>query len=55
MPTSLVVFRLAESEGNIAVFDHMLDLSPHYMRSALGIAKRYEGVHLLVKLNRIMK
>ena len=30
MTTSLIVFRLAKSEGNVAVFDHMLDLSPHY-------------------------
>lgn len=29
VPTSLIIFRLAESEGNVAVFDHMLDLSPH--------------------------
>jgi hypothetical protein len=29
MATSLVVFCFAEREGNVAVFDHVLYLSPH--------------------------
>ena len=43
MPTSLIVFRLAKGEGNVAVFDHMLDLSPHYRQSRVRLAHTSEG------------
>ena len=46
VPTSLIVFRLAKSEGNVAVFDHMLDLSPHYRQSSVRLAHTSEGVVL---------
>ena len=57
MPTSLVVFRLAESEGNVAIFDHMLNLPPHYTQAAISLAQTYRErqQNLLVKLKRIMK
>lgn len=57
MPTSLIVFRLAESEGNVAVFDHMLDLPPHYTRTDISLAQIYRERQQdsLVKLNRTMK
>ena len=57
MPSSLVVFGLAESEGDVAVFDHMLDLPPHYRQSSFSLAQTHGEwrQHLLVKLNRIMK
>lgn len=57
MPTSLVVFRLAEGEGNVAVFDHMLDLPPHYIQSGISLAQSHWDwqQHLLVKLNRMIK
>ena len=57
MPASLIVFRLAECEGNIAVFDHMLDLPPHYRQSGISLAETYRKWQqpLLVKLNKIMK
>lgn len=31
MPASLVVPGFAKGEGDVAIFDHMLNLSPHYM------------------------
>ena len=43
MTTSLIVLRLAKSEGNVAVFDHMLDLSPHYRQSSVRLAHTSEG------------
>lgn len=30
MPASLIVFGLAPGERDIAIFDHVLDLSSHY-------------------------
>ena len=42
MPTSLIVSRLAESERDVAVFDHVLDLSSHYKIGA--------SVHLSLNL-----
>ena len=43
VPTPLVVFCLAESKGNVAVFDHMLDLSPHYRQSSVKLAHKLDG------------
>lgn len=36
MPASLIVLGFAEGERNIAIFDHMLNLSPHYAPFALA-------------------
>lgn len=57
MPASLVVLRFAESEGNVAIFDHMLNLPPHYRQSGISVAQTHRGRRqdLLVKLNRMMK
>ena len=61
VPTSLVVSRLAESERDVAVFDHVLNLSSHYR---IGASVQFsssctplaiEWCHLLVKLKSIMK
>ena len=57
MSTSLIIFRLAESEGNVAIFDHMLDLPPHYTQTDISLAQicREWQQDSLVKLNRTMK
>ena len=36
MPTSLIVSRLAEREGDVAIFDHVLNLSSHYTKSRIS-------------------
>ena len=55
MPASLVVLGLAEGEGDVAVFDHVLDLSSHWVlqlyvslvrggdENATGCAKTYSS------------
>ena len=42
VPTSLIVSRFAESERNVAVFDHVLNLPSHYTMGA--------SVHLSLNL-----
>ena len=36
MPSPPIISRLAESEGHVAVFDHVLDLSPHCESSTVS-------------------
>lgn len=64
MSTALIVSRLAESEGDVAVFNHVLNLSSHYTRGALVYpiseptvrpTLAIERCDLLVKLKSIMK
>lgn len=53
MPASLIVFGFAPREGDVTVFDHVLDLSPHYLPSAqssmygftMGLLLQYEAYH----------
>lgn len=65
MPAPLVVSGLAEGERDIAVFDHVLDLSSHCVCVAVlvSLVRAVAGAdvsimvkkHLLVRENRIKK